>query len=175
MLIRLIFLVLLVGGAWWGFQALRGHPLLRVPAAWTAEASRDGTVRSALALRQSMARMLIQGKAAQAVELLADVDGMMERMVEMSSLARTLAQEAEAIGGESAARVRPSLDRLEADVANALGWLTEAHGVLLETAAAETEAAVGRLRHSLGAHGEELRQALEAQQELNATERKARA
>ncbi len=175
MLVRLFLLFLVGGGVFWVVQALRGEPLLRVPGAWTVEAGQDETVRAALVLRQSMARLLLEGRAAQAAELLADVDGVLARMVEMSSMARTLRQEAALVGGASAGRVGASLERLAADSANALGWLTEAHGVLLETAAAEADEAVDRLRASLSAHAEELKAAVEARQEINATVQRGRA
>jgi hypothetical protein len=175
MLPRLILLLLLSGFAWWIYKTVRGHPLLRVAAAWTDEAILDPTVAEALKLRQSMARILIEGRASHAVALLADVDGVLERMVEMSGMGRTLRDEADAIGGDSMDRVQPSLDRLAADANNALGWLKEAHGVLLETAAAEVDAAVGSLQSSMAAHAEELRQSVEAGKEVNAAVRKAKA
>ncbi len=175
MLPRLILLLVLGAFGWFIYQQVRGHPLLRVPMGWTEAAEVDTVVAEALKLRQSMARILIQGKATHASDLLADVDGVLERMVEMSGMARTLKEEAAAIGGDSEERVAGALERLTTDSANALGWLKEAHGVLLETAAAEVDDAVGQLHGSMAAHAEELRQAVEARREVNDAVRQAKA
>ena len=175
MLARLIFLLLVGGVGYWLYRTLRGHPLLRVPREWSEGAEQDATVKAALALRQSMARILVKGRAPHSAELLADFDGVLERMVEMAAMARTLEQEATAIGGDSMERVGPSLERLAKDADDALGWLKEAHGVLLETAAAEVDEAVGRLHGSMAAHADELRQAVEARREVNDVVRKAKA
>lgn len=168
MLIRLLLLIALgfAGLTFW--RSMQGNPLLRLPGEWKDEGAKTPVVASALKLRQSMARILVKGRAAHAGALLDDVDGVLARLVEMSALGRTLREESEAIGGDALSRVKPSLDKLEADAQSALGWLGEAHGVLLETAASEVDGAVERLRGSMRVHAEELRMEVEAKRELNA-------
>ncbi len=168
MLHRLVLLVVLgfIGLRIW--RAMQGNPLLNVPGEWEDEAAKTPVVASALKLRQSMARILVKGRAAHASDLLGDVDGVLARLVEMAGLGRTLREESSSIGGEALERVQPSLDKLDADAQQALVWLGEAHAVLLESAASEVDVAVDRLRDSMQVHAEELRQEVDAKRELNA-------
>lgn len=173
MLIVALRLLVFAGIAFAIYRAVRTDPLLKIPAEWQVEAGKDPVVGAAVKLRQSMARVLVKGRAAHASTLLEDVDGVLERLVEMTGMARTLKEESQAIGGEALERVQPSLDKIAKDADQALGWLQEAHGVLLEAAAAEMDGKVGELHGSMQAHAEELRQAVEANREVNQAVREA--
>jgi hypothetical protein len=164
MLIRLLFFAVLVaaGVSFWRF--LRPDRRLQLPAAWTAAARGSSWLGEAIELRQKIARAVIAGQGGSGQTLLADVDGVLGRLVEIAGVEDS----AEGLAGAAGDRLSDSLAKLEAERAEAVRWLTEAYAVLVETAASDFDAAAGRLHGSLEARREELRHEVEARREINA-------
>jgi|GEM_PF-5107582 len=163
LLIRALFFLALVfaGVAFW--RAMQPDKRLVVPSSWTAAARGVPWLADALALRGKIAKKIVGGNSASGEGLLADVDGVMSRLVEIADATA----QAEELRGEVGDRLAESIARLKRERTQAVQWLTEAYAVLVESAASEFDAAAARMHGSLAAHKEELRHEVEAQREIN--------
>ncbi len=159
MLVRILELIALVAIATFAFQLLRPHPLRRLPWRWRALALRDAQMGRALQLRRSMVRLLLQGRAQDAVGMMADFDRV------LSSMAAAI-EARSAVAGLPAAARGDHADQTQRSIHEAMGWLEAAHGHLVDIARAEIDAAVGEVRARLLDHTESLRLELEARREV---------
>lgn len=164
MLVRLIFLVFTVVAAVAVWRSFQGDGRLDIPSRWTGAAARHPWLKEAIELRQKIVKRVVAGNASHAADLVADVDEVVERLVDISTVEGHMAD----ASGELKERLQASLDKLEAEKASAMGWLTEAYAVLIESAANEFDTTVDRLQGNLHAQKEELRMEVEARKEINA-------
>ena len=162
-LLRMLLLGALVfaGYAFWRYA--QPDKRLQIPEAWTEEAQNTPWLAEVIELRQKIARKIIAGHAASGGDLLADVDRVMRRLVEIADVE----EHAEDLNGESGGRLKESMAKLEKERNEAVGWLTEAYAVLVESAASEFDSAVARLHDGLAEQKEELRHEVEARREIN--------
>lgn len=164
MLIRFIIMLILVGGAVAAWRALtQGDPRLRIPGRWTAAGEKHPWLKEVLELRQNIVRRVVAGQASHAEALVEDVDEVVEQLVDISRVEDHLAGASDALRG----RLEASLEKLSAERVSAMGWLTEAYAVLIESAASEFDATVDRLQGDLRVQKEELRMEVEARKEIN--------
>ena len=171
MLFRLLFLIVIVGGAIAVWRSLQGDPRLDVPGEWTRAASAHPWLQEALELRQKIVERVVAGKASSASDLVADVDEVMARLVDISTVDGHMASASDELRG----RLEASLIKLTAERASAISWLTEAYAVLIESAANEFDATVDELQGRLRTQKEQLRMEVEARREINQALRKIKA
>lgn len=164
MLIRLLILILLVAGAVATWRSLQSDSRLAIPGHWTAAAAKHAWLKEALELRQKIVERVVAGQASHAEDLVADVDEVVERLVDIAKVEGHLDGASEALRE----RLEASLGKLTAERSSAMRWLTEAYAVLIESAASEFDATVDRLQGSLHKQKEELRLEVEARKEINA-------
>jgi hypothetical protein len=167
-LIRFIFLLVMAGAAFAVWRSLQKDPRLRVPRHWRAAAAKQNWLHEALELRQKIIERVVAGQAAHAGDLVADVDEVVERLVDISKVEGHLASASDALRE----RLEVSLGKLKGERTSAMGWLAEAYAVLIESAAHEFDATVDRLQGNLRTQKEELRLEVEARREINAALKK---
>lgn len=159
MLVRILELIALVAIATFAFQLLRPHPLRRLPIRWRLLGLQSPQMARALQLRRSMVRLLLQGRAQDAVGMMADFDRVLSSMAAAIEARSAVASLPVAARGDHADQTQRSIDE-------AMGWLEAAHGHLVDIARAEIDAAVGEVRARLLDHTESLRLELEARREV---------
>jgi len=165
-LIRFIILLILLGGgvAVWRSMQSGGDRRLAVPDRWTRAAAKHAWLEQALELRQNIVERVAAGGASHADDLVADVDEVVERLVDISKVEGHL----DGASPELRERLEASLEKLTVERTSAMSWLTEAYAVLIESAASEFDATVDRLQGDLRVQKEELQMEVEARKEINA-------
>lgn len=145
----LLALVLFVGGLF-AYGKLRTPPLLRVPRRWRNLAKIPSSVFGrALAHRQGMASLLLEGKAQHTSLLLDEVDTVLAGMVELHDQRALLAKVARKLSGKAALTAATQISRIEQDLKESAEWLDEAHNHLLGVAAGEYTDTITQLRSKL--------------------------
>ncbi len=161
MLIRLLEMVAVLVAAAFVFQALRPHPLRRIPWRWRMLGLREPELARALQLRKSMVRLLLAGQARDAHGLIADVDGVLGSMVAaLEARAALVSLPAAAVGLRR--------DESERGLQESMAWLQAAHGHLCDIARAEIDSAAATARSELQERTDTLRIEVEAREELEA-------
>ncbi|MCO4772644.1 MAG: hypothetical protein KDA24_21610 [Deltaproteobacteria bacterium] len=163
LLIRVVFFAAIVGAGVAFWRLIQPDKRLKIPSEWTKEAQGTPWLGEAIELRQKIAKRIIAGQAASGSDLLDDVDGVMRRLVEIADVE----DHAEDLSADVGDRLNDSMAKLTAERQEALGWLTQAYAVLVESAASEFDSAVANLHTGLSAHKEELRHEVEARREIN--------
>ena len=161
LLIRLLEMVALLVAVAFVYQALRPHPLRRIPWRWRVLGLREPQMARALQRRKSMVRLLLAGQARDAHGLMADVDRVLASMVAALEARSALASLPGAATGQRH-------DDTERSLQETMGWLQAAHGHLCDIARAEIDSAAAIARSELQERTDALRIEVESRQELEA-------